>query len=110
MPQGIVDAFESIQIQEHQGGRLATPAASADHMVQPVPEQLPVRQPREWIVECQPMQFRLGRLELGQIPQAEHNTINARHRQHGGKGTLHIPPLSLGVANTDPDHRHLLAR
>ena len=57
MAQGVVDSLEPVQVQEHQGGRLTTAPATAHHMVQSIPEQLPVCQPGQRIVEGQAMQF-----------------------------------------------------
>ena len=110
MPQGVVDTLEAVEVQEHEGSRLTTPATPADYVIQTVPEQLPVREAGKRIIECQPVQLGLGGLELGQISQAKHNAIDAWHRQHGCKGALHIPPLPLGITDTDPDDRHLFAR
>src|SRR5690606_30610262 len=82
MPQGIVDPFETVQIKEHQGCRLATSAAATNHVIQPIPEQLPVGESGQRIVESQPVQLRLGRLELGKIPRSEEHTSELQSREN----------------------------
>ena len=79
-------------------------------MVKPVTEQLAIGKPGQRIVERQAMQLRLCGFQLGQVTEAQHHPIHAGHRQHGCERAFHIPPLTLRIAYTTTDHRHLLPR
>src|SRR5690606_41912284 len=59
--QGIVNTFEPVKIEEHQRCRLTTATTTADHMIEPIPEQLTISQTGKRIIERQTMQLRLGR-------------------------------------------------
>ncbi len=78
VPQTVVDQLEVVEVEEQDGQRRQGPSGAGQGVLQPVPEQGPVGQTAQGVVEGLVLQLLLESLALGDITQGEDDPF------HGG--------------------------
>ena len=84
VPEAVVDALETVHIDEDQRVRLAVQGRPPQCLIQPLHQHAAVRQAGEAVVEGVMVQFVLEGLALGDVPEGDHRAGRHAVAHHGG--------------------------
>ena len=99
VPEGVVDGFELVQVQQHQGPRAPISPAGQHALLQSVHQQAAVGQTGQRVIKRQVLDFFLRRLALGNVGQGGHVMRGlVIWGSDGGDGE----PLGVGLAILAP--------
>src|SRR6478752_1986002 len=106
MAEAVVDVLEVVEVEEENAERIGS-ALSQESVLQPVPEQRPVGELRQRIVEGAMRELALEFLPLGDVPGVDHEAADGRVVAEVGHDRLDVPRASVGVADTSLDRLSL---
>ena len=88
--QAVVDELEVVEVQEQHGQRRQRPRRPGQGVLEAVPEQGPVGQPAQGVVEGLVLQLLLQALALGHVAQGEHDALDGRFAEQVVGDHLHV--------------------
>ena len=87
--QGVVDLLEPVEVEEQHGDAVVR-APSREGVSEPVPEESPVGQPRQRVVERLVQELCLQGRPVGDVAAVQHQPVDVRVVQQVGDGQLHV--------------------
>ena len=99
MPQTVVDQLEVVEIEEQDSQRRQRPSGAGQRVLQPVPEQGPVGQTAQGIVEGLVLELLLQTLAFRYVTQREDDAFDGRVPEQVVGHDLHVPPGPVAVAD-----------
>ena len=118
VPQGVVQGFEMVQVQEQQRTEVCAAGTGGEGVLQAVHQQTPVGQAAQGVEKCQLLNFCLGFGQcppgLGQpvqVPQGKaaggQNHGRKHQRDTGNEIALHAPALQRRCHRNAGGHQHI---
>jgi hypothetical protein len=97
VPEGVVDLLEAVEVQEHDGHSAPGLALTCEGVLEPIPEQRPVGQPGERVVERLVHQLGLKRGPVRHVAAVQHQPAHVRVVEQVGDRQLDVAGASVGV-------------